>query len=131
MPTDTPTKHWSLETALEQLESCEFECIAGPLAMNDAFVWLKGILNIGPEFWPGQGVWFQITAEAAGKSLTQWVHFFIVGCQMKSGTDERYWTYWLSYDPPAPYHYGEIHFSNIRGDRLRLEKPDESVENQP
>ena len=119
-----PVKHWSMQTAIEQITKCAFECEGGPLAMNDAWIWLVGAAKIGPEFWPGQGVWFEITAEAAGKKLTQWAHFYIVGCHMDSDTDRRYWVYDLSYDPPAPWHYGTTHFSRVKGDRLRLEKPE-------
>lgn len=36
-----PRNEWTLQTAVEQLERCEFECIAGPLVLNDAFMWLK------------------------------------------------------------------------------------------
>ncbi|MBA8904853.1 hypothetical protein [Aminobacter ciceronei] len=118
-----PVKHWSMATAIEQVEKCAFECEGGPLANNDAWRWLVGAAKIGPEFWPGQGVFFEITAEASGKTLKQWVHFYIVGCHMDSDTDRRYWTYDLSYDPPAPWHYGTVHVQRIRGDRLRLEKP--------
>jgi len=60
---------------------------------------------------------------AEGIKLDQWVHFYIVGCSMQSDTERRYWTYSLSYDPPQPYHYGKTHFTNVRGDKLRLEKP--------
>ena len=116
-------KHWSIKTAIEQIESCDFECVGGPLSNNAAWQWLKAASKVGPEFWPGQGVWFEITAEAAGKKLTQWVHFYIVGCTMESGSEDRFWTYSLSWDPPSPYHYGVTHFTRIDGSLLRLEKP--------
>ena len=120
-------KHWSIKTAIEQIESCSFECEAGPLANNVGWRWLIAAAKVGPEFWPGQGVWFEIEAEAAGKILRQWVHFYIVGCRMESGTDDRFWTYSLSYDPPAPWHYGTVHFHGVRGEKLRLEKPEYAV----
>jgi hypothetical protein len=122
-----PVKHWSMAAAIEQIEKCAFECEGGPLANNAAWCWLVGSSKVGPEFWPGQGVWFEVCAEANGVKLNQWVHFYIVGCAMSSGTDDRFWTYSLSYDPPAPYHYGTVHFQNVRGDRLRLEKPAQAV----
>lgn len=122
-----PVKHWSMETAIAQIQKCAFECEGGPLENNDAWRWLVEASRQGPEFWPGQGVWFEVEATAAGKTLTQWVHFYIVGCRMDSDTERRYWTYSLSYDPPQPWHYGETHFTNIRGDRLRLEKPEAQV----
>ena len=119
-----PVKYWSMKTALEQIDKCQFECDGGPLSLNDAYIWLKGAAKIGPEFWPGQGVYFEIDATApTGQVLTQWVHFYIVGCQMDSGTDDRFWTYSLSYDPPAPYHYGKTHYTGVKGERIRLTKP--------
>lgn len=118
-----PLTPYTVASAIAQIESCDFECEAGPLANNTGWQFLKATLNIGPEFWPGQGVWFEVEADAAGKKLTQWVHFYIVGCVMTSDTERRLWTYSLSYDPPAPWHYGKTHFTNIRGDRLRIEKP--------
>jgi hypothetical protein len=117
-------KHWSMATALEQIDACGFECEAGPLANNVAYQWLKGAAKVGPEFWPGQGVWFEVTAEAAGRKLAQWVHFYVVGCRMESDTERRLWTYSLSYDPPGPWHYGTTHFTGISAKLLRLEKPE-------
>lgn len=119
-----PVKYWTMKSAIEQVEKCDFECEGGPLANNDAWRWLVAAAKIGPEFWPGQGVFFEIEAEAAGKKLHQWTHFYIVGAHMTSDSERRFWVYDLSYDPPAPYHYGSTHFTNIRGDRLRLEKPE-------
>lgn len=115
--------HLSIATAIEQIEKCDFECEAGPLANNVGWQWLIAAAKVGPEFMPGQGVWFEIEAEAAGKKLTQWVHFFVVGCAMSSGSDRRFWTYSLSWDPPAPYHCGAVHFTGVSADRLRLENP--------
>ena len=110
--------------AIEQIRSCGFTCEAGPLDLNVAWQWLDAATKVGPEFFPGQGVWFLVEATAAGKTLTQWVFFYIVGCHMDAGTDARFWTYDLSYDPPAPWHCGTVHFSKIRGSKLRIEKPE-------
>jgi hypothetical protein len=118
-------KHWSMKTALEQIRLCGFECEAGPLTNNVAWQWLELAAKVGPEFWPGQGVWFLIDATAAGKTLTQWVHFYVVGCQMSSDTEGRLWLYDLSYDPPAPWHYGETHFRGVSGEKLFLVKPEQ------
>lgn len=126
MTTNINGKHWSMATALEQIKACAFECEAGPLSNNVAWQWLEGAAKVGPEFWPGQGVWFCVDAEAAGVKLTQWVHFFVVGCHMTSDTERRLWTYGLSYDPPAPWHYGEVHFRNIAASKLKLDKPQEN-----
>lgn len=40
-------KEWTLQSAIEQLESCNFTCEAGPLAHNDAFIWLKQLAAKG------------------------------------------------------------------------------------
>ena len=119
-------KHWSIATALEQIKSCGFECEAGPLENNAAWQWLTKAAEVGPEFWPGQGVWFLVDAKAGGVTLMQWVHFYIVGCKMTSDTERRLWEYSLSYDPPAPWHYGTTHFTGISGRKLFLEKPEAS-----
>lgn len=120
----TNSKHWSMKSALDQIAYCEFECEGGPLKNNVAWQWLVGAARVGPEFWPGQGVYFEVEAETAGQKLKKWVHFYIVGCHMDSNTDARYWTYDLSNDPPAPWHYGTIHFPRVRGNRLRLSIPE-------
>lgn len=112
-----------MATAIAQIESCNFECEAGPLETNVAWSWLTQAARVGPEFWPGQGVWFEVAAEAAGQKLTKWVHFYVVGCAMTSDTERRLWTYSLSYDPPAPWHYGVVHFTGIQGEKLRLADP--------
>ena len=118
-------KHWSIKTAIEQIKSCAFECEAGPLTNNAGWQWLEAAAQVGPQFWPGQGVWFEVEAEAAGCKLKKFVHFYVVGCHMSSDTERRLWTYDLSYDPPAPWHYGTVHFRNISEQKLLLEKPEE------
>ena len=115
----------SMASAIEQIEKCDFACEAGPLANNVGWQWLTAAAKVGPKFWPGQGVWYLVDATAAGKTLTQWVHFFIVGCQMRSSDTDRYWVYDLSYDPPRPWHYGETHFRGVDGGKLFIEKPSE------
>ena len=119
----TILKAYSVAEAIAQVDACDFQCDAGSIADNAGWQWIKAATKVGPEFWPGQTVWFEIEAEAAGKKLTQWVSFFIVGCSMNADTERRFWCYDLSYDPPAPWHTGTIHFKNVSGSRLRLEKP--------
>lgn len=121
--TPLPVQFWSMKSAVEQIQKCAFECEGGPLENNDAWRWLVGITSVGPEFWPGQGVHFEVVAEAAGKKLTQWMHFYVVGCHMDSTSEARIWTYDLSYDPPAPYHYGTVHFQRVRSEKLRAQMP--------
>ena len=122
----TDIRPHSMASAIEQIEKCNFECEAGLLHTNVGWQWLTAAARIGPEFWPGQGVWFEVEAEAAGKKLRQWVHFYIVGCTMTSDTERRLWTYSLSYDPPGPWHYGTVHFQNVAASRLHIEKPETS-----
>lgn len=116
-----PARHWSISSAFEQIEKCGYECEGGPLANNDAYVWLKEAHRVGPEFWPGQGVYFNVKATALGVDLCEWKHFYVVGCHMDSDSDKRFWTYDLSHDPPAPYHYGTLHAQRVSGALLRLE----------
>lgn len=116
-------KFWSVKTALEQIDACNFECEAGPLANNVAYRWLKDAAKVGPTFWPGQGVYFEVTADVAGVKLAKWAHFYITGCYMESSTDDRYWTYTLSDDPPAPWHYGTAKYRGVKAESLRLDIP--------
>lgn len=116
-------KHWSPATALEQIDSCGFECEGGPISMNVAYQWLKGAAKVGPTFWPGQGVYYEVTAEVAGQKLSKWAHYYIVGCVMDSTTEARVWKYHLSDDPPAPWHYGTVQHQNVPADKLKLSLP--------
>lgn len=113
--------HWCRDTALAQIEKCDFECEAGPLKNNVAWQWLKKALDIGPKFLPGQGVYVQVTSEKDGTPLSAWGHYYVVGVSMDSDTEKRLWRYHLSNDPPAPYHYGTTQIVNISEDKLRLE----------
>lgn len=63
-------KHWSMKTALEQITKCGFECEAGPLSANIAWQWLLQTAKVGPEFLPGQGVFYEVKAEAGGATLS-------------------------------------------------------------
>lgn len=123
-------KHWSMATALEQIDKCDFACEAGPLSKNVAYQWLVGAAKVGPQFWPGQGVYYEVTGEVNGTKLSKWAHFYIVGCHMDSDNDNRYWVYALSNDPPAPYHYGSVQYRSIKADKLRLVSPDSKQERE-
>jgi len=123
MASKKPLQHWSIATALQQIDACGFSCEAGHLSNADAYVWLKAAAEVGPKFWPGQGVWYEVSASAGGVSLSKWSHYYIVGVHMGSDTERRTWSYWLSNDPPAPWHYGEVNFTRVPEDKLRLEAP--------
>jgi hypothetical protein len=116
-------KHWSIATAIEQIDKCDFECEAGPLSLNQGYIWLKAAAKVGPQFWPGQGVWYKITGEISGFQMERWAHLYIVGCAMSSDTEQRLWTYSLSSDPPAPWHYGTVAFTGVTETALSLVDP--------
>ncbi len=116
-------QHWNRDTALAQIDKCNFSCEAGSIESNTAWAWLRKALEIGPKYLPGQGVWYEVSAEVSGTKLSEWIHYYIVGMKMESNTRSRYWVYYLSNDPPAPYHYGVIMFSGVREDCLRLDTP--------
>lgn len=98
-------KALNIHSSIQQIESCAFECEAGQLANNVAWIWLKE-LAAGPRYKIGQVVPHVITAEVAGFDLTRTVDLTIIGVKMSSGTDGLLWEYDLSKDPPAAYHYG-------------------------
>lgn len=114
---------WSVPTALMQIVDCEFACEAGPLSNSVAWEWLKNALKDGPKYLMGQTVWHEVQAEVADQLLTKWVGFTVVGCQMSSDTERVTWTYDLSRDPPAPYHYGKTHFSRVSETKLLAGNP--------
>lgn len=116
---------WTLASAIEQMLKCDYECEGGPLRNNAAFMWLDAASKVCPEYLPGQGVWCEVTAQAAGKTLRSWEFFYIVGCSMSSDTERRVWTYSLSNDPPAPWHYGTVQMSGVSADKLRITKPEQ------
>lgn len=120
------SKHWSIETAIAQIKNCEFSCEAGALEQNEAWAWLEAAAKVGPQFWPGQGVWYEVSATVQGVELKGWKRFYVVGCTMTSDTERRLWTYSLSYDPPGPYHYGTTHFSGVNERKLSLVNPGEA-----
>ena len=119
----SPVKLWTAAEAIKSLNSCEFECIAGPLKNNTAWQFLEKQAEVGPKFYPGQGVWFEVIGELSGIKLSKWVHFFVVGVFMAADSERRTWSYDLSYDPPAPYHYGTVHFPKMAEGKLFLERP--------
>uniref|UniRef100_A0A6H1ZIW1 Uncharacterized protein n=1 Tax=viral metagenome TaxID=1070528 RepID=A0A6H1ZIW1_9ZZZZ len=41
IPPTTTARKWTFETAIEQIEFCDYEAIGGKLIWNDAFIWLK------------------------------------------------------------------------------------------
>jgi len=66
-----------------QLKMCEFECEAGPLRLNQAFVDLMNKIKNLPKHNIGDQVWFHVRAEVNGITLEQYVHFRVCGIQAK------------------------------------------------
>jgi len=120
----SPIKLWTAAEAIKSLSECEYECVAGPLKNNTAFQFLTKQAEIGPRYYPGQGVWFEVAVEMSGIKLSKWVHFFVVGCFMSADSERRTWNYDISYDPPAPYHYGTVHFAKVSESKLFLSRPE-------
>lgn len=98
-------KKWDVQTAINQIESCGYECIGGPLKDNTAWQWLRNMQE-GPKYRMGDRVPYVLHAEVHGFALTREVELTIVGIRMSSGTEGRLWEYDLSADPPDAYHYG-------------------------
>lgn len=112
----SPIKRWNLRTCAEQL--ARYECEAGPIEMNDAYIWLQHASRIGPEFLPGQVVAFEVSATVAGIELKEWAPFTVVGCRLASDANSRFWVYDLSNDPPDTYHYGTVQFHSVPEKKL-------------
>jgi len=116
---------YTVRGAVDQIEACAFECQAGPLANNTAWAWMKAALEKGPQFWPGQGVFYLVQAVSqGGVVLQEWRHFYIVGIHMDSDAERRLWLYDLSNDPPAPYHYGTVQVARAKEADLRISRPE-------
>lgn len=47
---------YDARTAIEQIEKCGFECVAGPLRLNTGYQFLADHLAKGPRYLPGQRV---------------------------------------------------------------------------
>jgi hypothetical protein len=103
----TTDKYNSLWDAFLQINDCNFECEAGPLANNVAWQWLTKAVQEGPRFFPGQTVYYRVVAEVHGEKFERQSQFTIVGCQMKTGiTGPREWLYTIAKTPPSAWHNG-------------------------
>lgn len=103
------TNSYTTERAFKQLESCNFECEAGPLAKNTAFQWLANHLSgrEAPAFLPGQKVWMLVEAEVHGVKLSKWAPFFVGSIHVSSSSERRTWTYSLWVRLPEAYYSGD------------------------
>lgn len=117
---------YTIASAIAQVEKCDFECEAGPLANNTGWRWLKAQAEAGPKFYLGQWVYHEVAADVVGVKISQWVRLCVVGIGMSSDTERRTWTYSLSTDPPDAYHYGSgVQFVGIDEKKLRETAPEE------
>lgn len=85
--------------------------------------WFRGVAQNGPEYYPGQTVFFEVSAEAAGTRINAWTSFVIVGVRMDSDNNGIVWRYDLSKDPPGAYHFGRVHVTGARANELRTHAP--------
>ena len=109
----------STKDALDQIDSCAFECEGGPLANNVGYRWLKGHMTGGPLYCLGQWVNYQVQAKVAGVKVAQTVKFCVVGITMSSDAERRIWNYALSTDPPQPYYHGSgVQFIGVAEGKL-------------
>lgn len=110
---DMPRVMCEWNDALKQIEYEAHECEAGPITSSAAYQWLQKLLNAGPKFLMGQGVYMEALFQGASGTIKQECHFYIVGIQMDSDTERRTYTYDLSNDPPSPWHYGEVQHRGV------------------
>ncbi len=122
-----PVKEWSTQTAIEQIKKCDFECEGGPLANNDAWRWIVTMAERGPEFWPGQAVWYEVKADVLGVEMRRWAQFKVLSVTAGSDADRRYWVYTITDAlPDAYYPGGKNTVQNLRAASLRATAPTES-----
>jgi len=113
---------YNYQTALDQLLKCNFECEAGSLKNNAAFLFLQQQRDV-LKFLPGQTVYVEIEYKSPvnGKTMKKWEPATIVGCTRDSGTDNVYYDYLVSQDPCQPWHYGSGSF-RVKERDMRLSK---------
>ena len=115
---------YDAKSAIAQIEKCDFECEGGPLSNNVAYAYLKERLLAGPQFLPGQWVFYEVKAEVSKITLSKWTKLCVVGVAMSSDTERQTWTYALSAEPPLPWSYGSgVQFNGVKERELRAEAP--------
>lgn len=124
MSENTAGELCTVPAAFDQLEKCGYECQGGPLESNIAYRYLRDhLMSEGPDFLPGQRVWYFVEAEAHGIKMGLWAEFRIAALTVDSTSERRIWKYWLSNDMPGAYHYGSITFQGVSADKLRTSPP--------
>ena len=118
---------WTIETAIQQIEKCSFECEGGPLAHNDAWRWLKTYLGSGPALLLGQPVWYEVSAEALGVKMTQWVQFYVAAIRASSDSERRTWEYDITTQMPSAYYAGGHVVKNVAMKNIRFSDPTKAV----
>ena len=96
--------NWTLQAAIEQLKSCDYECEGGHLANNVAWIWLTK--SPRPNYFVGQSVWTEVEGELAGHRVKRWQRHTVVACYLSADNVRQVFKYDLSNDPIQPYHYG-------------------------
>lgn len=117
---------WDFQGALAQLEYCQFQCEAGPLENNQAFIFLSKMAEDGPAYFVGQAVWFCVETSVARVDLAAWAMFTVVAVKMSADSTRNTFEYDLSRDPIRPWHYGSIDFQNIPESKIRLCRPSDA-----
>ncbi len=119
-----PVKSWTIPTAIAQITKCDFECEGGPLANNDAWRWIVAMAEKGPEFWPGQSVWYEVKTEALGQQFSKWVRFSVYNVYATSDSARRYWEYSITDAlPDAYYSGGKNVIHKLQAKQLRAQEP--------
>lgn len=112
---------YDLPSALKQLEKCGFECEAGPLELNTAFLYLKSI-STGPRYLIGQKVWVDLHASFGCIDLHAWHTFIVTACGPATSADDDGhvpWVYSLVHNPGQ---FNATRIDKIVESRLYLEK---------
>jgi hypothetical protein len=118
---------YTVQTAIEQIEKCSFQCEGGPLENNTGYRWLKEQILTGPTYRLGQWVYFLVEGEVNKIKLSQWTRLCVVAVVLGSDDRGSTWHYSLSADPPSAYHYGSGHqFTNISQEKIWPRNPAES-----
>lgn len=81
-------KDWTIKTAMEQLESCPYECEAGNLQNNDAYHFLQNMAKYSPKFYIGQHVQHFVNVETSLGNGGDWFDCVVVGNLLVMGQYE-------------------------------------------
>lgn len=104
-------KHDNLKTSLEQMESCGFECEAGPLENNTGFSFIKEAAKTSPDYYIGQRVLYLMKTQSPIGVREEWIDAVITGARMTMGEYDYTFVYGLVHKLP---HQGiDSDFTNV------------------